>query len=636
MLQVHQRLGEFEILGLLGRGGMGEVYEAQQFSPNRRVALKVLAPWFSCDEDALRRFWREAEVPAQLDHPNIVRIFSTGRTDDGTAYYTMQLVRGMSLAEVIRRAREAPAHTTPYVGPEDDTPTRSGPAPEPDPALSLPLYLEYRRDRYRTLARIGAAVARALGYAHRRGFMHRDLKPSNLMVDFHDQVYVVDFGLTRALETDAQSTLAGSLTGTPLYMSPEQADGKAVDARSDVYSLGVTLYELATQGEGPYPARRQDKDAVLVQVRAGQSRPLRSLASDVPPRLEAIVQRALHPDPERRYQKAEELADDLDRFLEQPGEPAPNKRRARPRMLMAAVLILAVVVGGASWTVSALRREPPGPHEQAADGKKRDGESTGEDPTKHDGQQPDKQAAPTLREFFKRERPVKTVVPLLRADNQPARCKQLLGQPTYTPMSKELILFSRPDDHKPSLLALDDPGEENFEFSVEMRHWGVPKPDGNELGLFFGWRDNLPDPLDRPRFFAVQLDPRPDELRPNGRLTVGTWRFEEPKDARAGMSEQNIRVLFGPKDGPRGIVPLPAPRDKRVPYYRVWVRVVNNKITVGVEDEQPIDFDVAWMLNNDKWLRTYSLDPHGALGIWTRNGQACFRNPTLMALPKDQ
>jgi serine/threonine protein kinase len=629
MLQVHQRLGEFEILGLLGRGGMGEVYEAQQFSPSRRVALKVLAPWFCCDEAALRRFWREAEVPAQLDHPNIVRIISTGRTDDGTAYYTMQLVRGMSLAEMIHRAREAPAHTTPYVGPEDDTPTANGPVPGAAQSSSLPLYAEYWRDRYRTLARIGIAVARALAYAHRRGFIHRDLKPSNLMVDHHGQVYVVDFGLTRALETDAQSTVAGSLTGTPLYMSPEQADGKATDARSDIYSLGVTLYELATQGEGPYPARRQDKEAVLAQVRAGQTRPLRSLAPDVAPRLEAVISRAIHPDPARRYQKAEDLADDLERFLEQPGAPPPTTRPALPWKLAAAVLLLAVAAAGTWWAFSAFRREPASPHGQGADGKKGDGENAGEDPTK---QGP---AAPTLREFFKRERPVKTAVPLFRADNQPARCKQLLAQPTYTPMSKELILFSRADGNKPSLLALDDPGEENFEFSVEIRHWGVPKPDGNELGLFFGWREELPDPLDRPRFFAVRLDPQPDEQRPNGRLTIGSWRFEEPKGARAGMSEGNIRVLFGPKDGPRGIVALPAPKDKRVPYYRVWVRVVGKKITVGVEDEPPVDFDVDWMMNNDKWLRTYSLDPHGALGIWTRNGQGFFRNPTIMALPRD-
>src|SRR6516164_391143 len=99
MLQVHERLGDFEIIRLLGKGGMGEVYEARQFNPARRVALKVLAPWLARDEDALQRFWREATVPANLDHPGIVRIISTGKTEDGIAYYTMHLVRGISLAE---------------------------------------------------------------------------------------------------------------------------------------------------------------------------------------------------------------------------------------------------------------------------------------------------------------------------------------------------------------------------------------------------------------------------------------------------------------------------------------------------------------------------------------------------------
>src|SRR5437763_11333305 len=107
MLQAHERLGEFEVLRLLGKGGMGEVYEAQQDRPRRRVALKVLAPWLAQNDEALARFWREAEVPAQLNHPNIVRIISTGQTEEGVAYYTMHLVQGISLADLIRRSRDA-------------------------------------------------------------------------------------------------------------------------------------------------------------------------------------------------------------------------------------------------------------------------------------------------------------------------------------------------------------------------------------------------------------------------------------------------------------------------------------------------------------------------------------------------
>src|SRR5262249_5347734 len=134
----HQRLGDFEILRLLGKGGMGEVYEAQQLNPPRPVALKVLAPWLSHDDEALERFWREAAVPARLDHPGVVRIIATGRTEDGTAYYAMQLVRGLSLAEFIRRAAAGPATpeaTVSAAASAVETPSRST---EDAPSVSGP------------------------------------------------------------------------------------------------------------------------------------------------------------------------------------------------------------------------------------------------------------------------------------------------------------------------------------------------------------------------------------------------------------------------------------------------------------------------------------------------------------------
>src|SRR5688572_19043460 len=189
MLQVKDRLGDFEIVRLLGKGGMGEVYEARQFNPDRPVALKVLAPWLANDDEALRRFWKEAEVPANLDHPGIVRIITTGKAD-GIAYYTMQLVRGISLAELVRLTSRTPVSDIATRSMDVETPSEAAPEAKPHPSPPAPLHdsdnvpplvRDYRRDRFTTVARIGAQAARALAYAHQKEHLHRDIKPSNLM-----------------------------------------------------------------------------------------------------------------------------------------------------------------------------------------------------------------------------------------------------------------------------------------------------------------------------------------------------------------------------------------------------------------------------------------------------------------------
>jgi tRNA A-37 threonylcarbamoyl transferase component Bud32 len=205
------RLGDFRIVREVGRGGMGVVYEAEQISLKRRVALKVLRFGGVADREALERFQREAETVAQLHHTNIVPIFAVGREQE-VSYYAMQYIEGRSLADVFLEARNS-GHAL-------------------DSA---------------DVAGWGLQAAEALGHAHQRGVIHRDVKPSNLMLDPDGRLWLTDFGLAKRLD-EVTLSLSGVLLGTPRYMSPEQASAAKlpVDRRTDIYSLGVTLYELAT------------------------------------------------------------------------------------------------------------------------------------------------------------------------------------------------------------------------------------------------------------------------------------------------------------------------------------------------------------------------------------------------------
>ena len=209
--QAPARLGDFRILREIGRGGMGVVYEAEQVSLKRRVALKVLRFGPIADPVAMQRFQREAETVGRLHHTNIVPIFALG-ADDGVRYYAMQFIEGRDLGRVAQEMRNTPA-------PVD----------------------------FRRIADWGLQAAEALAHAHRRGVIHRDIKPSNLILDADNRIWLTDFGLARRLD-DVSLSLTGALLGTPRYMSPEQAAAAKtpVDHRTDLYSLGATLYELVT------------------------------------------------------------------------------------------------------------------------------------------------------------------------------------------------------------------------------------------------------------------------------------------------------------------------------------------------------------------------------------------------------
>jgi len=356
------QLGDFRILRELGRGGMGVVYEAEQISLGRCVALKVLPFAAMLDKQQLARFKNEARAAATLDHPNIVAIHSVG-VDRGVHYYAMQLVEGQSLAQVIQRLRNADCGLRNEDPDATAAPNSAFPNPQSAirnpqseiatvPSARLSTLPDYSSGEYfRAIARLGIQAAEALDHAHVNGILHRDIKPANLLVDDANKLWVTDFGLAR-MERDAGMTMTGDLLGTLRYMSPEQALAKRVivDHRSDVYSLGATLYELIAI-QPVFPC--EDQQELLRQIAFEEPRKLRQLNPRIPQDLETIIHKAIEKNPADRFATAAQLADDLRRHLaDEPinAKPPGLSTRAakwisRHRAIAASgVAILAVVV----------------------------------------------------------------------------------------------------------------------------------------------------------------------------------------------------------------------------------------------------------------------------------------------------
>lgn len=366
------QLGEYRIVREIGRGGMGIVYEAEQLSLGRRVALKLLPPALVAHPRKVERFRREAQAAARLHHTNIVPVFGVGQ-DGGTQYYVMQYIEGRSLDLVLdelRRLRDESAaraglpedRTDPARGFRASRPTASpidnappvdvarslwtgrflsvdqqdvpssgevdradleGEAtPQPDPAPNLPttslagaassgLLSDPRRLYARSVVRIGVQVADALAYAAAQGVLHRDVKPSNLLLDLFGRVWLTDFGLAKATET-LDLTHTGDLFGTLRYLAPERFQGQA-DVRSDVYALGLTLYEMLTLR--PAFGGEAEEQVIRQITEVGPPR-LQEVDPDLPRDLTTIVHKAIARDPRDRYQSAAMLAEDLRRFLD--------------------------------------------------------------------------------------------------------------------------------------------------------------------------------------------------------------------------------------------------------------------------------------------------------------------------------
>jgi serine/threonine protein kinase len=354
-------LGDFRILREIGRGGMGIVYEAEQLSLNRRVALKVLPFASMLDPRHLQRFKNEALAAAHLDHPNIVEVYGVG-CERGIHFYAMRYVEGQTLAAVVdglkcvMRSSECGVKQDGEDADLAGTPNSEFRTPNSIDTAAIAalstLRTEKPREFFRTVAELGIQAAEALEHAHQMGIVHRDIKPSNLMVEVRNaefgvrserhfefpslqplasslRLFITDFGLAH-IESDlgaAALTMTGDLVGTLRYMSPEQAEGRSaiLDHRSDIYSLGITLYELLTLRPA-FPA--SDRQTLVKQITQDEPPAPRKLNKHIPGDLETIVLKAIAKEPRDRYTSARHMADDLRRF----GSEEPVRAR-RPTLL---------------------------------------------------------------------------------------------------------------------------------------------------------------------------------------------------------------------------------------------------------------------------------------------------------------
>ncbi len=295
--------GDYDLGMELGRGAMGIVFAATQRSTGKPVAIKILAFGSSADKNRIERFKREAAAAQLLCHPNIVKVFDVG-IENGMHYYSMQRVDGCALSNLIRRHHPLSEIDSQTFAP----PLRSTVAnhqPPINPAADRTL-------DFRELAMEFAAVADALHTAHGAGIIHRDIKPSNLLLDNNNHIWITDFGLAH-VEQSQQLTRTGDLVGTFQYMSPEQASGKPeqIDMRTDIYSLGTTLYEYVS---GKPPFAGFSGAALLKQIQSREPCRLCQLTPNVPRDLETIIRRAMRPDKNDRYASALEMSQDLRRF----------------------------------------------------------------------------------------------------------------------------------------------------------------------------------------------------------------------------------------------------------------------------------------------------------------------------------
>ncbi len=329
----------YRVIEKIGGGGMADVYRAEDLELRRIVALKILHKQFATDEGFLERFRREARAAAKLNHPNIVSIYDVGQ-EDGVYFIVMEYVKGVTLKKLIQK--DAPLSTEKVV-------------------------------------HIGMQIAKAMEFAHQHEIIHRDIKPQNVIITDTGEIKVTDFGIARAGSTSTM-TRTGAILGTAHYISPEQAQGSVIDPTTDIYSLGVVIYEMAT---GELPFRGENPVAVALKHINDTPLPPRAVFAAVPESLEAVILKAMAKNPADRYRSAEALRDDLKRVIEglpvkimgtvpvagdpsdmtrtmaaQRPRPTPRTERKPKKGLIAAIIagLLLLLLGGIALAYTLLNR----------------------------------------------------------------------------------------------------------------------------------------------------------------------------------------------------------------------------------------------------------------------------------------
>lgn len=313
--RVIDRIGPYRLVSKLGAGGMGEVYLAQDTRLGRQVAVKILPREFSVDADRRRRFLLEAKAASALNHPNVVTVHDFGHEGE-TDYFVMEYI----------------------------------------PGKSLDLLIPHNGLKAREALHYGIQIADAVAYAHGSGILHRDLKPANVIITGTGTAKVLDFGLAKVITSDVTRSLEtrdGMILGTAAYMSPEQADGKPVDTRSDIFSFGSMLYEMVT---GRRPFHRESVASTIAAIVHDEPIPANAAAEEVPAEVSAVIERCLRKDPAQRFGKMAEIKAALEHVRENLGRshaaslPASQKLDRRRLLLSLAVLVMALIIaGGLGW-----------------------------------------------------------------------------------------------------------------------------------------------------------------------------------------------------------------------------------------------------------------------------------------------